>query len=134
MLTRYLDWPERLAKLISHADKQKFCLGVHDCCFFAADCIFAMTGVDLAQELRGMPVKPILKGYGGVAFLAAIKATDYKMKIIPARAARRGDICLLNGGRGDTLGVCLGARVACPGEEGLVFYPLSAARNAWMVG
>jgi hypothetical protein len=134
MLTRYLDWPERLAKMITLADKKKFCLGVHDCCFFAADCILAITGTDVAKELRGMPLKPILKGFGSVEFLAAIKACDYQMKSIPPRTARRGDICLLNAGRGDTLGVCVGARVACPGDEGLVFFSLSTARAAWMVG
>ncbi len=134
MLTRLIDWPERLAKLIAHAGRQKFCLGTHDCCFFVADCIFAMTGTDPAHDVRGMPIKAILKRYGGVGFLAAIKASDYQMKTISTRAARRGDICLLNAGRGETLGVCLGARVACPGAEGLVFYPLLAAERAWMVG
>ena len=134
MLTRYLDWPERLARLIAHAEKQKFCLGVHDCCLFAADSILAMTGIDPAHDLRGGSVKAILKQYGGVAFLATAKASEYQMKCIPPHSARRGDICLLNAGHGDTLGVCLGARVACPGTEGLVFYPLSAARHAWKVG
>ena len=50
---RLHDWPERLSAAIAAAAGTPFDYGQHDCCLFAADCVLAVTGVDLAADWRG---------------------------------------------------------------------------------
>ena len=132
-MKRFPNWPERLAGMVARAANHPFQLGDHNCCFFAADCMEAMTGIDPAVDLRGCNAARVLKERG-VNTLMSEKAELYGMKVIRPMVARRGDICLLNAGYGETLGVCLGANIACPGENGLVFFPLRKALRAWSVG
>lgn len=132
-MKRFPDWPSRLAKIIAHAANQPFALDEHNCCFFAADCIQAITGIDPAHDLRGCNAARVLK-LRGVNALMDEKAEIYNMKPIRPMNARRGDICLLNAGNGETLGICLGAQIACPGNNGLVYFSLKHAIRAWSVG
>lgn len=50
---RLHDWPERLSEVVAAARDRPFEYGTHDCCLFAADCIEAVTGRDLAAVWRG---------------------------------------------------------------------------------
>jgi len=124
MLKRNANWPEALAAEIARAWAKPFTWGENDCCLFACDCALAMTGTDMAASLRGYRdyevAQAVVKRYG-IAGIAPLRA-------------RRGDICLIDIGRGETLGVCAGDRILCPGLRGLVAYPLLNGIRAWEIG
>jgi hypothetical protein len=50
---RFANWPERLAAFLESRRVSPKQWGVNDCGLFCADAIEAMTGVDMAEELRG---------------------------------------------------------------------------------
>ena len=52
-MTRRPDWAERLAATIEAAHGRAVEPSRHDCGLFVADCILAMTGVDVAADWRG---------------------------------------------------------------------------------
>lgn len=76
----------------------------------------------------------ILKRFGGVGAVADAMTELHGVPKIPALQAKRGDICLIDIGRGETLGVCAGDRIICPGLRGLVAYPLLQGIRAWEIG
>lgn len=53
-LTRLPDWRQRLDDYLDSIDGKPFRWGELDCALFAADCVQAMTGVDLAADFRGL--------------------------------------------------------------------------------
>lgn len=53
-MTRYPDWQARLEKYLASARGRKFKYGEFDCCLFVAGAIQAMTGTDLARDVRGL--------------------------------------------------------------------------------
>jgi hypothetical protein len=48
-----LDWSERLTAVFVASRGRAFEYGEHDCCIFAADCILAVTGREVAAAWRG---------------------------------------------------------------------------------
>lgn len=52
-MIRQAGWRGRLGAVISAAAARNFEVGQHDCAIFTADCVLAITGVDLAAEWRG---------------------------------------------------------------------------------
>jgi hypothetical protein len=133
-MTRYPDWPERLHRFIEDRREAVFCWGAHDCCLFAADALAAITGADLASDLRGkyasrLGAARLLKKHGGLRAIA-----DARLERIPTLAAGRGDIVLIETPEGDALGVCLGRQIAAQGSEGLVFMGMERAEAAWREG
>jgi hypothetical protein len=133
-LIRYDNWPEKLNELIEARLNKPFKWGEHDCCLFAADAILAMTGTDLASDLRGTyasktKAAKIVKEKGGLAQIA----TDRLGEPIPVLMAKRGDIVLMPVATGNCLAVCLGDKLAAPGPDALVFAPLNVAISAWKV-
>lgn len=138
MLERHAKWPEELASCISHARVKPFTWGENDCCLFACDCALAITDTDIAKDFRGYrnidEAKIILDRFGGVGGVAEAVARKYAVPEITALAAGRGDICLIEAGHGETLGVCGGDHILCPGLKGLVSYPLLQGIRAWKIG
>ena len=138
MLKRNANWPEALAAEIARAWAKPFTWGENDCCLFACDCALAMTGTDMAASLRGYrnyeEAQAVLKRFGGVGAVADAMAERYGIAGIAPLRARRGDVCLIDIGRGETLGVCAGDRILCPGLRGLVAYPLLNGIRAWEIG
>ncbi len=138
MLKRRHDWPEALAAEIERVWRLPFSWGDHDCCLFAANCVFAFTGVDLAASFRGYKTRreamEVLKKFGGVGGVAEAVAHSHAVPEIVPLCARRGDVCLLDAGRGETLGVCVGDWIVCPGFSGLTAFPLLQGIRAWEIG
>lgn len=128
-------WPQVLADFMAAADRP-FCWGTWDCGLLAADCVRAMTGVDLAAEFRGRyttarGARRVMRG--SMARMVTRVTRMHGMPEIAPALARRGDMVMVDSPLGDALGICVGTRVACAGPDGLVFMPLSAARLAWRI-
>lgn len=56
---RRLNWHQHLAQTLQAAMTRPFSWGEHDCCLFAADCVQAVTGVDVAADFRGTYTTPL---------------------------------------------------------------------------
>ena len=52
-MMRRPDWRDRLVSYLHSARQRPFEFGQHDCSLFAADCVAAMTGNDMAADWRG---------------------------------------------------------------------------------
>ena len=129
-LARKVDWEQRLFQFIEGKRHRAFVWGEHDCCLFAAAAIIEMTGVDLASAYRGRYEDA--KGAAKFGQLASLVDAAGLPRMRNVNLARRGDIMLLEIAR-PTLGVCLGAQIAAPGIDGLIFIPMRAAQAGWRV-
>jgi len=134
-------WEHRLADLIVSAQTRDFAYGTWDCCLFAAAAIQALTAQDVSANFRGRCVdedtcNQMLAGEGGVASLAARLAAECGFERIPPLMAQRGDIVLGQIRGRDTLGVCVGNRVAfAMAPRGLDTVPITSRliAGAWRV-
>lgn len=136
-MMRLEDWPARLHAAVEAARSTPFEWGRHDCILFAADCVAAMTGDDLAAAFRGRyatrdEAYSLLLTLGGGLEHAITQALGRP----PAnnwRMAARGDVVVVDVETGSAAGVVIGNRIAVPEPRGLAFLPLSAARCYWRV-
>lgn len=131
-------WERCFNHAIERARSRVFKLGAWDCCIFAADCVNAITGVDPAQDHRGMTqlqAARTIKAAGGLSAFVAAMATRAGLVARPVACAQRGDVVLLAGdGFFDaTIAVCVGAEAVAPGKSGLVFQPMAGARACWHI-
>ena len=137
-IKRLPNWPELLAGKIDAARQQPFIWGKNDCCLFAAHCVEIITGVDLVGDYRSYKTKAealrLLKKYGGVAGIAEAIAKEQGIPKVSALHAQRGDVCLFDIGRGDTLGIVAGEHIFAPGPKGLIGFPVLQAVRAWRIG
>ena len=134
---RLPDWPERLSDLVEARRNAPFAWGSHDCCLFAADAVLACTGQDPAADLRGAyateaEAEAMLADAGGLLALLGRIHDQRGAGAIPPALAQRGDTVLIPVGNDLAVGVVLGADVAVPGPDGLVFLPLADARRCWV--
>lgn len=120
-LRRVRDWRARLSDLIE--DRRRIPYSEeNNCGLFLADCIQAMTGVDLAAEFRGKfrsVAEAIIllrkAGYPDLCVFAAAHLDE-----IPPAMARAGDIMAFPSEQsGWAGGVVNGERVTVMGEAGL---------------
>jgi hypothetical protein len=143
MTNRPEDWPARLALFIEEKRAQPFDWRSNNCCFFACDWLAILTGEDPAAEWRPLVTTEaraaaVLHSAGGIAGMAATVFAARGWPEIATSYAGRGDVCLVPAapetGADLALGVCIGAHIAAPGRDALVFLPRSAAVQAWRVG
>lgn len=134
---RLPDWPERLAAFLEERRNRPFGWGQQDCALLAADAVLLLTGQDPAEGSRSYgseaEAEALIEAAGGLGELAAARMAVLGCPEIAPAFAQRGDAVLLLVGNQPTLGVCVGARVAAPGPDGLVFLPLRMAERAWAV-
>jgi len=138
-MTRYYDWQTKLREFIESRTFAPFAFGVNDCCLFACDAIAAITGVDMAAEIRGYTTEAeadaVLAQWGGVEGVAAAMCEKHGAPEIPASFAQRGDVVLCHLATGDTLTIVdTGGRLVGPGRDGLVSVPRKTMRRAWRIG
>ena len=111
----------------------EFQWGTNDCCMFAVGCVEAITGVDYGKPYRGYKSKSgaarRLSDGGGVDGIATNALGEPKNP----KLAKRGDVVMFDIGFGDSLGLCLGSKIAAVSEQGLMFIPMSKAIKAWSV-
>lgn len=106
--------------------------GKTDCCMFSVGAVEAVTGINHGQSYTyktESEAKKMLIKTGGVEAVATKHLGEPK----PSLLAQRGDIVLLNVGNGDTLGVCIGDKIAAMQADGLTYLPMSNAIKAWSV-
>lgn len=124
---------ERFEALLRERKAAPFEWGRNDCCMFAADCVQAITGADLAADLRGeystaQQAARVLAQLGGIE-AAAARAGDE----IPPLCAAWGDIGLVTLEDRQLLAVCTGMNWVAPAAAGLAVRSLPEAAKAWRV-
>lgn len=143
MIVRFPDWPARLEKYLFASLKANFKYGSFDCALFAANCIEAMTGVDLAASLRGKydsrtAAKRAIEarvGRGSVALIAEALAAQHEMPEIKPVYAGRGDMVLLKRSHDYSLGIVAltGTEIMIALGQGWGRVPVGEAVRAWRV-
>lgn len=120
-LQRIPTWRVALHQTIEAHRREPFVWGQHDCALFTADCVRAMTGLDLASGFRGSYSTPA----GSVRALKRAGFTDLVALVasffaeIHPMMARAGDIAALETEDGWAVGMVAGEQVLFLGPEGL---------------
>ena len=142
-MERLHNWQTRLSDYIISHSEATFQYGSFDCGLFCAGAIEAMTGVDVAGDLRGQygnrrdafrAIKALC-GTATVEGIAQYLADKYDIKETPVLMARRGDPVLIGSGRTSRLGILAmyGTEIILPYNSGLVRYSLDQATRAWHI-
>ena len=141
-LARFPDWQSRLSSYVLENARRPFKYGELDCGLFVAGAICAMTGVDVALELRGYTDRRqafarirSLCGRPTVEAAAEHLAGVFGLAEISPLMAGRGDPVQLGEGRSSKLGIVAmhGFEVLIPYRDGLLRVPRSLALRAWRV-
>lgn len=132
MTQRIRTWQSALHACVSTRLHKPFAWGSQDCCLFAADCVFAVTGIDPAADLRGTyaterEAARVLQKHGGVAELAFQRIGP----VVRTDQAQPGDVGVTQQEGRATLAVCMGAHWLAPGAQGLVHVPPERVARAW---
>jgi hypothetical protein len=139
---RLPDWQSRLDGYLQACARQPFQYGELDCGLFVAGAIRAMTGVDVAEELRGYSNRKeafgrisAACGSKSMAAIADHLAAKFAIREVTVWNAQRGDPVQLKRGRASTLGLIAmhGFEVLTPYKDGLLRIPKSLAVRAWHV-
>ena len=135
-IQRRPDWRSCLTIHLDKVARDPFIYGTHDCALFAAGCVEAMTGVDLARRYRGIyaTLKGGLKLLAVDGFDSHVAVVRAHFAEVPPSFAQVGDIMVLRVDAGiDALGIDLGERIAVlrTGELGMA--PRAAAIAAYRV-
>lgn len=138
-MRRHQNWPQELAAIIERRKDDEFKYGAHDCGLFVADCVLAMTGIDIADGVR--------EAYQSKADLTELFGEDWIIRMdvifegilkdhfttVPVARARRGDIVLHRGEVFSSLGICAGEVSWFTGPAGLVTINTLSCKRAWRV-
>lgn len=131
-MERYQDWAPRLNKYLTDVQSDRFQMGVHDCCTFAAGAIEAMTGVDHMSEFREQydsweSSDEALIAIGQGDLYATLTKKFGQMK--PAARGLKGDIAWSEG----SLGLVLGVYAIFLGANGLAYVKLTKLDGVFKV-
>lgn len=142
-MKRFPDWEERLTAVLQQAFARPFQYGRFDCYLFIAECVEAMTGIDLSEGKRGsysteVGAGLIIKraGCNSLEEIATQLAAKYGGEEIPASMAQRGDVLLSTSADGSPgLGICVGeiALVPAVGGDGLTTVSIANCYRGWRV-
>lgn len=131
---RVSNWPRKLSDFVEARRHTPFKWGGHDCCTFAADCVFVVYGVDPMADLRGYEdAKAAMRIIGGPDKLpdfagAQMQAAGFR-EIDAAHAGQGDPVCVML--EHPTCGIHLGNVIAAPGKDGLEFLPPDKIIKAW---
>jgi len=132
-MTRFPDWPERLAEYIEAALTRPFAWGPHDCCSFAANWIVFATGADPFSTWRGYDEsRGALRRLDAAGGLYELWCSMLGAPV-PAALAQRGDIVTVTLRGRMSAAICVGTHAAGPGEAGLARVPITQGDWAWRV-
>ncbi len=131
-MNKLQDWQIRFEGFIAQRSAKPFTWGTNDCAVFAADCVQALTGVDVAQpSLRKhkteLQAARLLKRHGGVVGIA----TAALGQPVPAMQAQVGDVVLAKSNGRDMLAICNGATCMAPSGTGLAVLAMPVDSVCW---
>ncbi len=133
-MTRHNDWRSRLAVYIARVQHQSFRPGQHDCALFAAGAVEAMTGVDLAEGMRGYSTieqgQEFLRRHG---FADHVDVAARRLPEVPPIMAQVGDVAAVSENGSAALGVVQGPMIYVLRLDGLGLVPLTSAERAFRV-
>lgn len=142
-MQRLGNWDVALARAVAAQSKRPHDWGPNNCALRAAELIAAMTGVDLAADIRpllpeGSTRDDALRVMAARGWRTVADIADEFFARVPVRAARRGDLLLIAGPDGDFLAVKTGAVAVAPAGPdnagvGIVYRRAGDARMAWRV-
>jgi hypothetical protein len=142
-MRRRSDWQSRLSAYVVERAHEPFRYGAFDCGLFVAGAIEAMTGVDMAAELRGkyssrQEAFAVIRRLCGRATMTAVAdhlSAAFGIAEVPVAFAQRGDPVQLRRGRAARLGLVAmhGTEILVPYAGGLLRLPLSHAVRAWRI-
>lgn len=128
-------WEDKLALFIEEKRNQPFNWQTNNCAFFACDWIAIVFGQDPAAPYRGMTGLQLSRAIRQtpVDKLAEKITMEIGWYCVTPVWARRGDIVEIALDSYPALGVCIGARSAFPGKDGIIFNKTIDCRRAWRV-
>jgi hypothetical protein len=131
---RLPDWQLRFAKFAASRQRMPFAWGSNDCCFFAADAVYAITGEDFGAAWRGRydsaaTAAITLKDCDGLRAVATF-ALGAEIGIGYASV---GDVVLVENAGREMLAICNGTSAIGPGANGITSIDMTAALAAWRV-
>ena len=100
-MKRLPGWEKKFLEWLHEARAQRFEWGRFDCCLAVCDCVFAMTGVDIAEGFRGRystrreAYERIREFAGGLKDLCEKRGAESGLLEIAPQLASRGDIVLV---------------------------------------
>jgi hypothetical protein len=117
-MTRLDDWQDRFFAYLEATRLLPFAWGSKDCCLFAAGAVDAMCGTTFVAEISANYTDEE-SAYAYLATFDSLEAAATQWAGAPSLApnfAGPGDVVLLIGGNGPTIGVCLGTGCAEAGD------------------
>jgi uncharacterized protein DUF6950 len=135
-MSRRSNWPAALTAFLREKTTQRFNWADNNCCFFAADWIQILTGIDPAADYRkevcsALTAKRVLEQAGGIEAITEKECLARNWPEVRPLMAQRGDICITDTAEGPAIGVCFGAHVAFAGPDAITIVAVSACRRAW---
>lgn len=141
MIQRSPDWPTILHTFLADRRDRRFRWGQNDCILFALDCVRAITGADMAADIRGKydsaaSARDLIKTYGGdLADAADAFALRFEVEEVPARYAQRGDLAIVESPVvGQSLAVVMPSYIVAPARRGTLRTPRYRALKTWAIG
>ncbi|WPJ68575.1 hypothetical protein OMDBNIEC_00089 [Salmonella phage STP-SP5] len=132
-------WQTRLLTTIEGLKNTPFEWGQIDCCIFAAKCIDAQYGTDIASTVIGqynseLSCKRYMIKRAKTASLATVLDTFLPVRV-NVKYAQRGDVVTFEGMLGSTAGVLWSDYVWAMGPDGVETIPLNkiAITDGWRI-
>lgn len=135
-ILRRPDWRSRLFDYVNKVRREPFQEGSLDCALFVAGAVEALTGIDLAKNLRGRyrTLSVGLRQIQKSGYIDHVDIVRANFSEIPVAEASLGDIAVVEGENGiDALGIVQGAMIFVVGREGLQAVDLLQAKGAFRV-
>jgi hypothetical protein len=138
-MQRKTNWPSALHAYMESVKHASFQYGVYDCGLFAAGCIEAMTGLDLAADFRGYAnrlgamdaCRQVCKS-ASIPKVGEYVASTYGLNAVPVLMAQRGDLAVVRNRRFGIVALT-GGHVMVPGKYGVILFPLKSATKVYRV-
>ena len=131
-MTRDDNWRAALSKYISAVGAKPFKFGEHDCALFAAGAIEAMTGEDIAASFRGYTSE--IEGLMKVKRAGYDSHVDvFRLDLDPTEDPQTGDIAVVEGFDGMTVGVVVDNVVIVAGRRKLERVAVAEIQEAFAV-
>lgn len=137
MIKRRPNWETIFEEFLYSRLKYMFDRGSSDCVPFCADGIKLYTGVDLAENFRGLYnsdkeafrlIKNHPEGFFGIV---KDEMEKFDLTIKNRKLAKRGDLVFLEYDNQEGLGLCNGRLAATPGTDSLNWVDMTCAKAVW---